>query len=192
MKIVIVGAGFSGSVISENLSRRTDCEITVIDERLHIGGNCYTEVDETTGVTEHKYGPHIFYTDNIKVWEYVNRFCEMKPFVNRVKTVAGGAVYTFAINLHTTNQFFSKIFSPNEAKKFIFELGDASISEPKNFEQQALKMLGEDLYHTFIYGYTKKQWGCEPYELPASILKRLPVRFNYDDNYYTSPLQGSS
>jgi UDP-galactopyranose mutase len=190
MNILIVGAGFSGAVIAEQLSKRPGFEITVIDERSHIGGNCYTERDEETGVMIHKYGPHIFNTDNEEVWNYINNFCEMVPFVNRVKTVYNNEVYSMPINLHTINQFFSKNFNPYEALKFIETLGDHTIIEPRNFEEQALKFIGKDLYNAFFYGYTKKQWGCEPSDLPSSILKRLPIRFNYNDNYYSNTYQG--
>lgn len=190
MNILIVGAGFSGAVIAEQLSKRSGFEITVIDERSHVGGNCYTERDKETGVMIHKYGPHIFNTDNVDVWNYINNFCEMVPFINRVKTVYKNKVYSMPINLHTINQFFDKNFNPNEAQLFISTLGDKTIIEPKNFEEQALKFLGKYLYNAFFYGYTKKQWGCEPMELPASILKRLPIRFNYNDNYYVNPFQG--
>jgi UDP-galactopyranose mutase len=189
-KYLVIGAGFSGAVIAEQLCHGKNVKIVVIDERNHIGGNCYTERDKETGVMEHKYGPHIFNTDNKEVWDYISQFCKMIPFVNRVKAVYKGAVYSLPINLHTINQFFNKTFGPNEAKLFIANLGDKSIIEPANFEEQAMKMLGKDLYKAFFYAYTKKQWGCEPTELPASILKRLPVRFNYDDNYYANPLQG--
>ncbi|MGN6395810.1 MAG: UDP-galactopyranose mutase [Mucilaginibacter sp.] len=188
-KFLIIGAGFSGAVVAEQLSK-TPCEILVIDERSHIGGNCYTEREGNTGVMVHKYGPHIFNTDNKEVWDYIQQFCEMMPYVNRVKAEYNGNIYSLPINLHTINQFFGKTLNPNEAKEFIGTLGDKSIAEPKNFEEQALKFLGDDLYRAFFYGYTKKQWGCEPSELPASILKRLPVRFNYNDNYYASTYQG--
>jgi UDP-galactopyranose mutase len=190
MNILIVGAGFSGAVIAEQLSKRPGYKILVIDERSHVGGNCYTERDDSTGVMVHKYGPHIFNTDNEDVWNYINNFCEMVPYINRVKTVYKEKVYSMPINLHTINQFFGKNFNPKEAEEFISDLGDKTITEPKNFEERALKMIGRDLYDAFFYGYTKKQWGCEPTELPASILKRLPIRFNYDDNYYANPLQG--
>jgi UDP-galactopyranose mutase len=187
---LIIGAGFSGAVIAEQLSRSLDCRILVLDERDHIGGNCYTERDSETQVMVHRYGPHIFNTDNREVWDYVQRFCEMVPFVNRVKSVYEGKVYSLPVNLHTINQFFGKALGPAEARAFIAELGDKNIETPANFEEQALKFLGEKLYKAFFYGYTKKQWGCEPSELPASILKRLPVRFNYNDNYYANPFQG--
>ena len=189
-KYLIIGAGFSGAVIAEQLSQRDNNKVVVIDERSHIGGNCYTERDAETGIMEHKYGPHIFNTDNHKVWDYITKFCKMIPYVNRVKAVYNGAVYSLPINLHTINQFFNKNLNPAEAKIFIESLGDSSIIEPNNFEEQAKKMIGSELYKAFFYSYTKKQWGCEPNELPAYILKRLPVRFNYNDNYYTNPLQG--
>ena len=190
MNILIVGAGFSCAVIAEQLSKRAGYKILVIDERSHLGGNCYTERDESSGIMIHKYGPHIFNTDNQKVWDYISQFCEMMPYINRVKSVYKENVYSMPINLHTINQFFGKTFSPAQAQNFIRSIGVTSIEEPKNFEEQALKMIGKDLYEAFFYGYTKKQWGCEPSELPASILKRLPVRFDYNDNYYTNPLQG--
>lgn len=187
-KYLIIGSGFAGSVIAEQLCDNNLIEIW--EERAHIGGNCYTEKDSETGITVHKYGPHIFNTDNVEVWNYIQKFCEMMPYINRVKSVYKQNVYSLPINLHTINQFFGKAFSPSEAKDFIQTLSDTSIKNPQNFEEQALKFLGRDLYEAFFYGYTKKQWGCEPRELPASILKRLPVRFNYNDNYYAMPLQG--
>lgn len=189
-KFLIVGSGFSGAVIAEQLSKNLDNHILVIDERSHVGGNCYTERDSQTNIMVHKYGPHIFNTDNKLVWNYIQQFCEMIPFVNRVKSIYNNNVYSLPINLHTINQFFGKSFNPEEAKLFIEELAEKSIYEPKNFEEQALKFIGKDLYEAFFYGYTKKQWGCEPSELPASILKRLPVRFNYNDNYYANTYQG--
>lgn len=189
-RFLIVGAGFSGAVLANELTTKLDCTIDVIDERDHIGGNCYTERDKETDVMVHVYGPHIFNTDNREVWDYVNRFIELVPYTNRVKTVYNGQVYSMPINLHTINQFFGKAFNPQEAKEFIQQIADNTIDEPKNFEEQAMKFIGKDLYKAFFYGYTKKQWGCEPTELPAAILKRLPVRFNYNDNYYNNPLQG--
>ncbi len=189
-KFLVVGAGFSGAVLANELATNMDCTIDVVDERQHIGGNCYTERDGETGVMVHQYGPHIFNTDRKDIWDYVNRFIELVPYINRVKSVYNGNVYSLPINLHTINQFFGKTFTPAEAKEFISSIADESIEEPQNFEEQAMKFLGRDLYKAFFYGYTKKQWGCEPTELPASILKRLPVRFNYNDNYYHTSFQG--
>jgi UDP-galactopyranose mutase len=189
-KFLIIGAGFSGAVLANQLAEKLDCEIDIWDERDHVAGNCHTKRDAETNIMVHQYGPHIFNTDKKEIWDFVNRFVEFKPFVNRVKAKYNGNMYSLPINLHTINQFFNKAFGPSEAKVFIASLADESIGEPKSFEEQALKFLGKDLYKAFFYGYTKKQWGCEPSELPASILKRLPVRFNYDDNYYNNPYQG--
>jgi UDP-galactopyranose mutase len=190
MKILIIGAGFSGAVAARQIAEKIPCQIEVWDSRDHIAGNCHTERDPDTGVMVHQYGPHIFNTDNERVWNYVQRFGDFRPFVNRVKAVTRRGVFSLPINLLTINQFFGKTFSPSEAEAFLGTLGDKTITNPENFEQQALKMLGRELYEAFFEGYTIKQWGCHPRELPASILKRLPVRFNYDDNYYQKRFQG--
>lgn len=188
-KIAIVGAGFSGAVIARELAQK-DYIVTVFENREQVGGNSYSYVDKDTGITVHKYGPHIFHTDNERAWEYITRFCTMMPYINRVKSTVGGKVYSLPINLHTINQFFDKAMSPNEAKAFVATLSDPTIGEPANFEEQALKLLGSGLYEAFFKGYTIKQWGVDPKSLPASILKRLPVRFNYDDNYFSHKYQG--
>jgi UDP-galactopyranose mutase len=188
--ILVVGAGFSGAVCARELAEGCDANVVVIDQRDHIAGNCHTTRDEATDVMQHVYGPHIFNTSNTKVWDYVRRFGEFRPFVNRVKASTSRGVFSLPINLHTINQFFGTKLGPKEAQAFIASKAEASIQEPQNFEEQALKFIGRDLYDAFFRGYTKKQWGCDPTELPASILKRLPVRFNYDDNYYNSSYQG--
>ena len=188
-KILCVGAGFSCAVIARELAEKGHA-VTVIDQRPHVAGNCHTQRDDETGIMLHVYGPHIFHTDNQEVWDYVNKYGEFKPFVNRVKAVSNGSVYSLPINLHTINQFFNKQFNPKQAQEWIEKQADLSIEEPITFEEQAMRFIGKDLYHAFFYGYTKKQWGLEPKELPASILKRLPVRFNYDDNYFSHHFQG--
>ena len=187
---LIIGAGFSGAVLANRLANTSNCRIDIWDEREHIGGNCYTERDKETGVMVHKYGPHIFNTDKKEIWDFVNSFVEFRPYVHRVKAMSNGKIYSLPVNLQTINQLFGKTFNPAEAKEFLETLSDRSVDEPKNFEEQALRLIGKQLYYTFFYGYTKKQWGCEPVELPASILKRLPVRFTYDDNYYNNPFSG--
>jgi UDP-galactopyranose mutase len=188
--ILIVGAGLAGAVAARQIAEHGSFKAHVIDKRLHIGGNCHTERDEETGIMVHVYGPHIFHTDNPTVWTYIRKFGEFHPFTNRVKARSRKGVYSLPINLHTINQFFGKKMSPNEALEFLRQRADQSIKAPANFEEQALCMVGRELYEEFFRGYTLKQWGCDPKLLPASILKRLPVRFNYDDNYYTSRYQG--
>jgi UDP-galactopyranose mutase len=187
---LIVGAGLAGAVLARQLVTATECDVTVIDERSHIGGNCHTERDSATQILLHKYGPHIFNTSREDVWQYVNRFARFRPFVNRVKAHTEKGIFSLPINLHTINQFFGKNFNPTEAREFIASIADKNIGEPANFEEQALKFVGRELYETFLYGYTKKHWGCEPRALPASILKRLPLRFNYNDSYYDTLFQG--
>lgn len=187
--ILIVGAGFSGAVIARQLAEQGH-HIRIIDQRDHIGGNSYDARDPQTDVMVHVYGPHIFHTDNETVWNYVTQHAEMMPYVNRVKATVNGQVFSLPINLHTINQFFAKTCSPDEARALIAEKGDSSIQEPKTFEEQALRFIGKELYEAFFKGYTIKQWGMEPSQLPASILKRLPVRFNYDDNYFNHRFQG--
>lgn len=189
-RFLIVGAGFSGCVLAYELSKNLDCRIDIWDERDHIGGNCHSSRDGETGIMVHRYGPHIFHTNKKEIWDYVNSFGTLHPYVHRVKAVTNGKVYTLPVNLNTINEFFNQTFSPEQAKAFLETIADRSIGEPANFEEQALKFIGKELYHAFFYGYTKKQWGCEPRELPASILKRIPVRFNYDDNYHNSQYTG--
>lgn len=188
MSILIVGAGLSGAVIGRELAEAGHA-VTILDARAHIGGNCHTERDPETGVMVHVYGPHIFHTDDQGVWDYVTRFATFEPYKNRVKSTVGGQVYSLPVNLHTINQFFGAAMRPDEARAFIAERAE-DIPEPQNFEEQALAFVGRDLYEAFFKGYTEKQWGCDPRELPASILKRLPLRFNYDDNYFFHKHQG--
>lgn len=188
-KIAIVGAGFSGAVIARELAVAGH-KVQVFDSRPHIAGNCHTERDGESGVMIHRYGPHIFHTDNERVWGYLNEFSDFMPYTNRVKTTSQGQVFSLPINLHTINQYFGKTFSPEEAESFLKEQADLSIQDPQTFEEQALRFVGQDLYEAFLKGYTQKQWGCSPSMLPASILKRLPVRFNYDDNYFFHKYQG--
>lgn len=189
-EIGIAGAGFAGAVLARELAESGQFKVTVYEERFHVAGNCHTERDPGTGVLIHQFGPHIFHTDREDVWAYVNRFDQFGPYTNRVKAYTHRGVFSLPVNLLTINQFFGRAFNPQQAQEFLETLSDTSILEPASFEEQALRMIGRELYEAFFYGYTKKQWGVEPRELPASILRRLPVRFNYDDNYYSSRHQG--
>lgn len=188
-RIGIVGAGLSGAVIGRELAQ-AGYQVEIFEARDHIAGNCHTERDKDTGVMVHVYGPHIFHTDDGEVWDYVNSFQTFKPYINRVKTTSKDQVYSLPVNLHTINQFFGKTLTPDDARTFIEAQADKTIEDPQTFEEQALRFVGKDLYEAFFKGYTEKQWGCSPTELPASILKRLPVRFNYNDNYFSHKYQG--
>lgn len=187
--ILVVGAGLSGSTIARVLAE-SGCNVHVIDSRPHLAGLCYCSRDEETGVMVHRYGPHIFHTDSEEVWAFIQRFATMVPFINRVKAVNRHGVFSMPINLHTINQLFGKAFTPPEARAFIESKQDKSIVTPHNAEEQLLRFVGREIYEAFFYGYTLKQWGVSPAELSADIIKRIPVRFNYDDNYYFSRYQG--
>lgn len=185
----MVGAGLSGAVIGRHLAELGH-RVTILDARDHVAGNCHCARDPETGVMVHIYGPHIFHTDDAEVWDYVNSYETFMPYKNRVKTISGGQVFSLPVNLHTINQFFHATMSPAEARAFLNSKADTSIEDPQTFEEQALRFVGPELYEAFFKGYTQKQWGVHPTELPASILKRLPVRFNYDDNYFFHKFQG--
>ena len=186
--VAMVGAGFSGAVIGRVLAEAGH-RVTVLEARDHVAGNCHTTRDAETGVMVHRYGPHIFHTDDAEVWDYVTGFSTFEPYKNRVKSTAQGQVFSLPINLHTINQFFGRTMRPDEARAFIAAQAE-DIPAPQTFEEQALAFVGRPLYEAFFKGYTEKQWGCSPRDLPASILKRLPVRFNYDDNYFFHAHQG--
>lgn len=182
---LIVGAGLFGSVFAEH-AKRFGKKVLVIDQRSHIGGNCYTE--NIDGINVHKYGPHIFHTSNEKVWEYINRFVSFNHYTHRVKAFYNKKIYSLPINLLTLNQLWG-VVTPNEALNKL-ELSREKIDDPKNMEEWCLKNLGSEIYETFFKGYTTKQWRRDPKELPPSIIKRLPVRFTYDDNYFNDKYQG--
>jgi UDP-galactopyranose mutase len=189
MNIGMAGAGLSCAVIARELAQAGH-HVVVFEQRDHLGGNCHTKRDRQTGVMVHTYGPHIFHTDDDEVWAYVNRYMEFRSYINRVKATAQGQVYSLPINLHTINQFFTRTFSPAEAQAFIEAQADHTIIDPQSFEEQALRFIGKDLYNAFLLGYTTKQWGVSPKNLPAAILKRLPIRFSYNDNYFLHSFQG--
>jgi UDP-galactopyranose mutase len=180
--VLITGAGFSGATLARILAEN-GFRCVVVDERQHVAGNCHTERDHKTGIMVHRYGPHIFHTDDDRIWKFVCRFGEFVPYRHQVFTTAGGNIFSLPINLHTINQFFGKTFTPDEARRFIASK-TVHISDPKTLEEQALSTLGPELYHAFIRDYTAKQWGRDPKTLPAAVLKRLPVRFDYDTNYF--------
>ena len=187
MRYCIVGAGFSGAAIGRALADAGH-KVLVVDERLHVAGNCHCQRDPQTGVMTHVYGPHIFHTGDERVWAYVQRFGVMQPYRHRVQAVAGQMVYSLPVNLLTINQFFRRVMGPDEARAFVASK-TLPISNPANFEEQALSMIGAELYEAFFRGYTRKQWGLDPTQLPASILKRLSLRFDYNDSFFAHPHQ---
>lgn len=184
---LIVGAGLFGSVFAYKATQRGK-KCLVIDKRNHIAGNIYTENIE--GINVHKYGAHIFHTSDKAIWEYVNRFADFNNFINSPIASYKDELYNLPFNMNTFSKMWG-IKTPAEAKAIIAgQIADLNIGEPKNLEEQALKLVGTDVYEKLIKGYTQKQWGRPCTELPAFIIKRLPLRFTYDNNYFNDRYQG--
>lgn len=184
---LIVGAGLYGAVFAREMTDR-GYKCLVIDKRDHIAGNVYTEQIE--GINVHKYGAHIFHTSNKEVWDYVNRFAEFNRYTNSPVANFNGEIYNLPFNMNTFNKMWG-VITPAEAKAKIEEQKKAiNIAEPKNLEEQAISLVGKDIYEKLIKYYTQKQWGRPCSELPAFIIKRLPVRFTYDNNYFNDDYQG--
>ncbi len=189
--LVIVGAGFFGLTIAERAATELGLRVTVIDRRNHIGGNAYSERDAETGIEVHKYGAHLFHTSNERVWEYVNRFTTFTNYVHKVYGVHNGEVFSLPINLATINQFFRANFTPDEARALIQEqAGELAGSDPQNLNDKGIQLIGRPLYEAFIKHYTGKQWQTDPKDLPAGIISRLPVRYNYDNRYFNDKYEG--
>ncbi len=184
---LVVGAGLFGSVFAhEAVKKGKSC--LVIDKRNHIGGNIYTE--EIEGINVHKYGAHIFHTSDKEIWEYVNQFAEFNQYINSPVAIYKDELYNLPFNMNTFSKMWN-IKTPKEAKEIIeAQRKEANISNPQNLEEQALSLAGRDVYEKLIKGYTEKQWGRSCSELPAFIIKRLPFRFTYDNNYFNDRFQG--
>ncbi|QIK73061.1 UDP-galactopyranose mutase [Propioniciclava coleopterorum] len=189
--LVVVGSGLFGLTIAERAANDLGLRVALIDRRDHIGGNAYSENDPTTGIEVHKYGAHLFHTSNERVWEYVNRFTTFTNYVHKVYTSHKGEVYPMPVNLGTINQFFRSAYSPTEARALIAEqaaeLGD---KVPENFVEKGISLIGRPLYEAFIKHYTAKQWQTDPEQLEASIISRLPVRYTYDNRYFSDTHEG--
>ncbi len=184
---LIVGAGLFGSIFAYEAKKRGK-KVLVIDKREHIGGNIYCEKIE--GINVHKYGAHIFHTNDKNVWEYINQFAEFNNYINSPIAVYRDELYNLPFNMNTFSRLWN-IKTPAEAKKIIAEqIADLNLSEPKNLEEQALSLVGRDVYEKLIKGYTEKQWGRPCSELPSFIIKRLPLRFTFDNNYFNARYQG--
>lgn len=196
---LVVGAGFFGSVISERIANDMNCRVLLIDKRSHTGGNSHSSIDEDTGIEYHNYGTHIFHTDSREVWDYINRFTEFNGYHHQVLTKYRNKVYQMPINLETINSFFNVNLTPSEARIFMKEeIAREGITKPENLEEKAVSLIGRKLYEAFIKGYTMKQWDQDPRTLPAEIITRLPIRYNYCEDYFVNsrwqgiPVEGYS
>lgn len=184
---LIVGAGLYGAVFAQE-AKKASKKCLVIDRRSHIAGNVYTE--DACGIHVHRYGAHIFHTNNREVWEYVNRFAEFNRFTNSPVANYKGELYSLPFNMYTFNKMWG-VVTPEEARQKIEEQRkEAGITEPKNLEEQAISLVGRDIYEKLVKGYTEKQWGRPCYDLPAFIIRRLPVRLTFDNNYFNALFQG--
>ena len=184
---LIVGSGLFGAVFASEM-KKAGRKCLVIDKRGHIGGNIYTE--EVEGIQVHRYGAHIFHTSDRKIWEYINQFAEFNHYINSPVAIYGKELYNLPFNMNTFSKMWN-IQTPAQAKAIIeAQRAQARVEEPQNLEEQALSLVGRDVYEKLVKGYTEKQWGRPCSQLPAFIIKRLPVRFTYDNNYFTDPYQG--
>ena len=185
--VLIVGAGLYGATVAERLIEQGR-RVLVLEKRPHIGGNVYTE--EIEGIQVHQYGAHIFHTDDKRVWDYVNRFAEFNRYTNAPVANYKGELFSLPFNMYTFNRMWG-VVTPQEAEeKIAMQCAAAGITKPKNLEEQAISLVGTDIYEKLVKGYTEKQWGRPCTELPPFIIRRLPVRFTYDNNYFDSRYQG--
>ena len=183
---LVVGAGLYGSIFAREATNK-GYKCLVIDKRPNVGGNVYTEKIE--GINVHKYGAHIFHTNNKEVWDYLNQFCQFNRFTNSPVANYKGELYSLPFNMYTYNRMWG-VITPEEAEKKIEEQRKEIIGEPKNLEEQAISLVGRDIYEKLVKGYTEKQWGRDCRELPSFIIKRLPVRMTFDNNYFNALYQG--
>lgn len=190
-KYIVAGAGIFGAIIAERLASKGN-HVLVVEKRDHIAGNIYSYTDEETGIEVHKYGSHIFHTELDEVWDYITKFTEFNNYTHAVDTRYQGKLYPMPINLDTINKLYGTNMDAEEAEKFVAEeAAKTGITDPKNFEEKGLSLVGEKLYTAFLKGYTEKQWNTSATNLSAEILKRIPVRFSHDNRYFiTAKHQG--
>jgi UDP-galactopyranose mutase len=189
--LVVVGSGFFGLTIAERCANELGLNVLVLERRHHIGGNAYSEREPETGIEVHKYGAHLFHTSNERVWEYVNRFTSFTDYKHRVFGKYQGQVYSLPMNLGLINQFFGKSHTPQEARELIAgQASEIDTAAAQNLEEKAISLIGRPLYEAFIKGYTAKQWQTDPKELSADIITRLPVRYTFENGWFSDTHEG--
>lgn len=188
--LVVVGSGLFGLTVAETAAREFGSRVLVLERRSHLGGNAWSEAEPQTGIEVHRYGAHLFHTSNERVWEYVNRFTAFTNYQHRVFTVFKGQVYPMPINLGTICAYFGQYFTPDEARALVARQAGTGAGQADNLEDKAISLIGRPLYEAFVRGYTAKQWQTDPRELSPDIITRLPVRYNFDNRYFTDTYEG--
>ena len=189
--LAVVGSGFFGLTIAERCANDLGLRVLILERRDHIGGNAYSEAEPQTGIEIHRYGAHLFHTSNARVWEYVNRFTTFTGYQHRVFSVYKGRVYPLPINLATICEYFGSVISPDEARALVAgQSAEVPPGSAANLEEQAISLIGRPLYEAFIRGYTYKQWQTDPTDLPAEIITRLPVRYTFNNRYFSDTFEG--
>jgi UDP-galactopyranose mutase len=189
--LVIAGSGFFGLTIAERCASDLGLRVLVVERRRHIGGNAYSEPEPETGIEIHRYGAHLFHTSNAQVWEYANRFTAFTGYQHRVFSIYKGRVYPLPINLATICEYFGAAMSPDEARALIAEqAAEVKAGQATNLDQKAVSLIGRPLYEAFIRGYTFKQWQTDPVDLPPEIITRLPVRYTFNNRYFSDTFEG--
>ena len=189
--LVVVGSGFYGLTVAERVANELGRRVVVLERRWHLGGNAYSEAEPSTGIEVHRYGAHLFHTSNARVWDYVRRFTDFTAYQHRVWTISKGQTYPMPINLATICQYLGQALSPAEARAVV--AAHAAQVDPgcvHNLEDKAISLIGRPLYEAFIRGYTEKQWQTDPRDLPAEVISRLPVRYTFDNRYFSDTYEG--
>ncbi|MGH3979755.1 MAG: UDP-galactopyranose mutase [Pseudonocardiaceae bacterium] len=189
--MIVVGSGFFGLTVAERVARVLNRRVLVLDRRDHIGGNAYSETEPETGIEVHRYGAHLFHTSNKRVWDYVSAFTDFTGYQHRVFTIYQGRVYPMPVNLATICEYFGRYLTPDEARALVAEqAAEIDSRDAANLEEKAISLIGRPLYEAFVRGYTAKQWQTDPTELPPGIIARLPVRYNFDNRYFSDTYEG--
>jgi UDP-galactopyranose mutase len=187
--LVVVGSGFFGAVVAEQAAKIYRKKVVVLEARNHIGGNAYSFFDSNSGIEVHKYGSHLFHTSNKKVWDSINGFTSFNNYIHKVVAISNNKVYSLPFNLHTLAEIYGHHFSPSDSRSK-FKSNESFSEDFQNFEEKAISMVGPEIYHKLVKGYTEKQWQINPQMLPSSVIKRLPVRDNFNSNYFDDVYQG--
>ncbi len=189
--LIVVGSGFFGLTVAERTASQLNKRVLVLERRDHIGGNAYSEAEPETGIEVHRYGAHLFHTSNKRVWDYVNQFTSFTNYQHRVFAMHDGQAYQFPMGLGLISQFVGRYMSPEDAKAWVAEqASEIDTKDAQNLEEKAISLVGRPLYEAFIKAYTAKQWQTDPKELPAAVISRLPVRYNFDNRYFNDTYEG--